>query len=103
MNFLAFALIIVMTTVIASLITNMLRGIIVMLAISSISFYLFIANPEQKLMMDNFSKSMTLSNGSIYVQKLMDNINTFLSFVGISANLPSAMPTLPVPISTTGN
>lgn len=89
MNFLAFALIVVMTIIVASLITNMLRGIIIMLTISSISFYLFMANPEQKLMMDNFSKQMTLSNGSIYVQQLMDNVSKFLSFVGVSINLPS--------------
>lgn len=95
MNFLAFALIIVLTIVVASFITNMLRGIIIMLAISSISFYLFVANPEQKLMMDNFSKNVTFSNSSIYVEMITDKINSLLAMVGLSGGIPSSLPKIP--------
>lgn len=69
MSFLTLATTVGVLVLIASLITNMLRGVILALSGLGILFYLFVATPAQKNQMDSFASNISLPS-SLEIQNI---------------------------------
>lgn len=80
MNFITLLSTLSIGIVIATLITNMVRGIILTIAGLGIVFYLFGATPEQKISLDNYAKTISFSSAltNPFETSLYKNVEAYL-------------------------
>ncbi len=69
MSFLTLLATLGISVLVASLITNMLKGLILAVSTIGIIFYLFVATPEQKISLDTFANNFQLPS-SLDIQNI---------------------------------